>query len=136
MTAERHLLSINTTCAHLILPLDSQRIEQVLSNLIGNAIKYSLDEGAIEIMLREEGAAERVVLSVRDHGIGIPTQQQASIFGRFMRADNARAYGISGTGLGLYLSRELVELHGGHIWFESTEGQGSTFFLALPIGSE
>jgi signal transduction histidine kinase len=108
----------------------------VLSNLIGNAIKYSPDEGAIEIMLREEGEAERAVLSVRDHGIGIPTQQQASIFGRFMRADNARAYGIGGTGLGLYLSRELVELQGGRIWFESSEGQGSTFFLALPIGSE
>ena len=136
MTAERHLLSIDTTRAHLVLSLDSQRIEQVLSNLIGNAIKYSPDEGAIEIMLREEGEAKRVVLSVRDHGIGIPTQQQASIFGRFMRADNARAYGIGGTGLGLYLSRELVELHGGRIWFESTEGQGSTFFLALPIGSE
>jgi signal transduction histidine kinase len=136
MMAERHLLSIDTTRAHLVLPLDSQRIEQVLSNLIGNAIKYSPDEGAIEIMLREEGEAKRVVLSVRDHGIGIPMQQQASIFGRFMRADNARAYGIGGTGLGLYLSRELVELHGGRIWFESTEGQGSTFFLALPIGSE
>ena len=136
MTAERHLLSIDTTCVHLILPLDSQRIEQVLSNLVGNAIKYSLDEGAIEIVLREEGEAERIVLSIRDHGIGIPKQQQASIFGRFMRADNARAYGIGGTGLGLYLSRELVELHGGRIWFESTEGQGSTFFLAFPIGSE
>jgi len=136
MTAERHLLSIDTTRAHLVLHLDSQRIEQVLSNLIGNAIKYSPDEGSIEIMLREEGEAQRVVLSVRDRGIGIPTQQQASIFGRFMRADNARAYGIGGTGLGLYLSRELVELHGGRIWFESTEGQGSTFFLALPIGSE
>jgi len=81
---ERHLLSIDTTRAHLVLPLDSQRIEQVLSNLIGNAIKYSPGEGAIEILLREEGEAERVVLSVRDHGIGIPTQQQASIFGRFM----------------------------------------------------
>jgi PAS domain S-box-containing protein len=136
MTAEQHRLSIETTCTHLVLHLDAQRIEQVLSNLIGNAIKYSLDEGAIEIVLREEGDAHRVVLSVRDHGIGIPTQQQASIFGRFMRADNARAYGIGGTGLGLYLSRELVELHGGRIWFESTEGQGSTFFLALPIGSE
>jgi len=88
MKAERHLLSIDTTCAHLILHLDSQRIEQVLSNLVGNAIKYSPDEGAIEILLREEGEAERVVLSVRDHGIGIPTQQQASISGWRSRASS------------------------------------------------
>ncbi len=75
-------------------------------------------------------------LSVSDRGIGIPTQQQARIFGRFERADNSRAYGIGGTGLGLYLSRALVEQHGGRIWFESVEGQGSTFFVVLPLASE
>ena len=72
------------------------------------------------------------LLSIRDSGIGIPVQQQARIFGRFERADNARAYGIGGTGLGLYLCRELIERHGGRIWFESAEEQGSTFFIALP----
>jgi signal transduction histidine kinase len=63
------------------------------------------------------------MMSVKDNGIGIPTHQQARIFGRFVRADNARAQGIHGTGLGLYLSRELIERHGGRIWFQSVEGQ-------------
>jgi signal transduction histidine kinase len=69
---------------------------------------------------------------VQDHGIGISAGQQGQIFGRFARADNAVAWGISGTGLGLYICRELVERHGGQLWFESEEGRGSTFFLALP----
>jgi signal transduction histidine kinase len=62
-------------------------------------------------------------------------EQQAHLFGRFVQADNARAYGIAGTGLGLYLCRELVERHGGQLWCESVEGQGSTFFMRLPIAS-
>ncbi len=65
--------------------------------------------------------------------MGIPQEQQAQVFGRFVRADNARASEIVGTGLGLYLCRELIERYGGHIWFESTEGAGSTFFVALPV---
>jgi signal transduction histidine kinase len=71
---------------------------------------------------------------VRDWGIGIPTEQQARIFGRFARAENARK--IGGTGLGLYICRALVEQHAGGIWFESAEGKGSTFFMALPNASE
>jgi signal transduction histidine kinase len=72
---------------------------------------------------------------VRDFGIGIPAHQQRRIFSRFMRADNAHAHNIGGTGLGLYLCRELVERHDGRIWFESVEGQGSTFYVSLPLGS-
>ena len=74
-----------------------------------------------------------VEIQVRDHGIGIPAAQQNLIFGRFMRADNARQAGISGTGLGLYISRGLVEQHGGQIWFESQEGKGTTFHMTLPL---
>jgi PAS domain-containing protein len=70
---------------------------------------------------------------VQDGGIGIPLHQQARIFGRFMRADNARAAGISGTGLGLYLCRALVEQHAGRFWFESGEGEGTTFFVTIPL---
>jgi len=70
-------------------------------------------------------------VSVHDSGIGIPARQQARLFGRFTRAENAQARGITGTGLGLYLCRELVERQGGHIWFESTEGVGSTFYVAF-----
>jgi signal transduction histidine kinase len=72
-------------------------------------------------------------VSVRDGGIGIPLADQAHVFARFARAQNARAQGIQGTGLGLYLCRELVERHGGRIWFDSAEGRGSTFSFTLPL---
>jgi PAS domain S-box-containing protein len=135
MTTERHTLSLATSVEHLVAQVDPRRMEQVLSNLIGNAIKYSPEGGSIEVTIREEEQAHEALLCVSDHGIGIPAQQQLLVFGRFARADNARAHGIGGTGLGLYLCRELVERHGGRIWFESTEGQGSTFFVALPLVS-
>ncbi len=136
MTTEHHTLSLHTPLEHLVVYVDPRRMEQVLSNLIGNAIKYSPEGGIIEVTLREEAETKTARLCVSDHGIGIPVQQQSLVFGRFARADNARTYGIGGTGLGLYLCRELVERHGGRIWFESTEGQGSTFFVTLPIASD
>jgi PAS domain S-box-containing protein len=131
-TTTRHQVQVSTEQSSLVADIDSGRIEQVLTNLIGNAIKYSPQGGPIIITLCEE-AAGMVKISVADRGIGIPKAQQAQIFGRFMRADNAQAWGISGTGLGLYICRELVERHGGQLWFESEEDRGSTFFLTLPL---
>ena len=136
MTTDQHILSLHTPVEHLVVQVDPRRMEQVLSNLIGNAIKYSPEGGMIEVTIDEEAETKTVVLCIRDHGIGIPAQQQSLVFGRFARADNARAYGIGGTGLGLYLCRELVERQGGRIWFESVEGQGSSFFVSLPIASD
>jgi signal transduction histidine kinase len=136
LTTERHALTLVTTLPHLVLHVDPRRMEQVLSNLIGNAIKYSPEGGAIEVTIRAENETHEALLSVRDQGIGIPEHEQAQVFERFARAGNAQMYGISGTGLGLYLCRELVEQHGGRIWFESAEGQGSTFFVALPLTSQ
>jgi signal transduction histidine kinase len=133
LTTERHPLSLTTSAEHIVVEVDPQRLEQVLSNLLGNAIKYSPQGGPIAITLQEETAQQMVELSIQDHGIGIPADQQAQIFGRFMRAENVRAHGIGGTGLGLYLCRELVERQGGRIWFESVEGEGSTFRVALPV---
>ncbi len=131
MTTEQHTLSMSIALSYVVVHVDAWRMEQVLSNIIGNAIKYSPQGGPIEVTISEDAVTKCALLSVRDRGIGIPTQQQARIFGRFERADNAREYGIGGTGLGLYLCRELVERQGGRIWFESAEGQGSTFFIAL-----
>lgn len=131
MTTERHHLSLLTSLEYLVADVDPRRIEQVLSNLVGNAIKYSPAGGTIEVTIREEAETKTALLSIRDSRIGIPVQQ-ARIFGRFERTDNARAYGIGGTGLGLYLCRELVERHGGRIWFESAEGQGRPSSLLFP----
>ncbi len=132
-TTRRHTFSLDTALPSLVVEVDRGRIEQVLSNLLGNAIKYSPQGGPIELTIREEREPHVALLSIRDRGIGIPARQQVRIFGRFMRAENARASEIRGTGLGLYLSHEFVEWHGGHLWFESTEGAGSTFFMTLPV---
>ncbi len=134
VTSEQHRITMHVAPEHMVIMADPRRIEQVLSNLMSNAIKYSPDGGEIAISLCEDQKDKTAQLSVRDHGIGIPAYQQNRVFSRFMRADNAHAHNIGGTGLGLYLCRELIERHGGRIWFESVEGQGSTFFISLPLG--
>nr|BBH87169.1 hypothetical protein KTC_19200 [Thermosporothrix sp. COM3] len=132
-TTKRHRLILATDASAIIVSLDAHRMEQVLSNLLENAVKYSPQGGEIVVTVEERREQQQLLLSMQDHGIGIPEQQQAQIFGRFMRANNAHAWGIRGTGLGLYLCRQLVEQHQGKLWFESREGQGSTFFLSLPL---
>jgi PAS domain S-box-containing protein len=134
-TTTRHHIEVCATSAELVATIDTRRMEQVLTNLIGNAIKYSPLGGAITITIKEDATGHTLQISVQDRGIGIPSHQQAQIFGRFIRADNAIAWGISGTGLGLYLCRELVEQQGGRLWFASEEGKGSTFFVTLPLAS-
>ena len=109
---------------------DASRLRQVLENLIGNAIKYSPGGEPIEVSLRARHGG--VELTVRDRGIGIPEDERGKLFGRFARASNARALGIGGTGFGLYLSKTIVELHGGTIDVESVEGHGSTFRIFVP----
>lgn len=134
--AERHTLTVESNEDYVVALIDVSRMEQVLTNLVNNAIKYSPDGGAVTIGLREDAEHYTAEICVRDSGIGIPVKQQAIIFGRFARAENARELGIKGTGLGLYLCRELVERQGGRIWFESVEGSGSTFYITVPLASE
>ncbi len=131
--SSRHQLTLSTSLSRLVAQADGGRIEQVLTNLLTNAIKYSPDGGPVEVTLLVATEGQEALLSIRDHSIGIPQAEQAQFFGRFVRASNGEAQGISGTGLGLYLCRELVAQHGGNIWFESTEGVGSTFLLRLPL---
>lgn len=112
---------------------DEDRIIQVMSNLINNAIKYSPAGGEIEVGLRhrpEEPA--KALIWVKDHGIGIPASEIPHIFKRFHRAANLD-HSISGLGIGLYLVHELVTRHDGRVWVESTEGAGSTFYILLPL---
>ena len=133
MTTTTHSLRVQLDVETLWLRADRSRLEQVLLNLVGNAIKYSPAGGPVEIQLAELAEAQAVQVSIQDHGIGIPREQQARLFGRFVRATNASAKGIPGTGLGLFLCRELIERHGGQVWVESEEGQGTTITFVLPL---
>lgn len=109
---------------------DAARLEQVLVNLIHNAVKFTHPGGAVRLLAEAEGVFVR--FAVRDNGIGIPEDDLPRIFERFYRVDRARSGG--GTGLGLSIARHIVEAHGGRIWAESREGRGSTFFFTIPLG--
>ncbi len=115
------------------LPLlrgDDARIGQVVVNLVHNALKFGGEHGDVTVRVRETDG--EVITSVEDHGSGIPKADQARIFERFYKVDRARVRG-GGTGLGLSIARHVLEQHGGRIWVESEEGEGSTFSFALPI---
>jgi PAS domain S-box-containing protein len=109
---------------------DKDRARQVLVNLVENAVKYSPGGGRIQVGL--EAANGAVLFRVVDEGMGIPADEQQRIFEKFYRLDPNMIQGIGGTGLGLYICRELVERMGGSIWLESEEGKGSSFFFQLP----
>jgi PAS domain S-box-containing protein len=110
---------------------DPKLLHIVLENLLSNAVKYSLPNGRIALTVRRE--PHRWLLTVSDHGMGIPLAAQSKIFTRMFRADNAVLLDPDGTGLGLYLVKEIVDHAGGKIWFTSTEGQGSSFYVQLPL---
>jgi len=135
-SSERHELTLVTSLPQVQAQVDRGRIEQVFMNLLTNAIKYSPAGGKVEVTLQVEKGQKEALISIRDYGIGIPHSEQADLFGRFVRGSNSQTQGIGGTGLGLYLSRELVSQHEGDIWFESTEGVGSTFYLRLPLSTD
>ncbi len=112
------------------ITLDHDRIFQVLSNLLDNAIKYTPENTPIEVAI--ETTPERVRVSVKDHGLGIPEQQQRVLFNPFGRETANQVEQVSGLGLGLFVCRGIIELHGGKIGMKSEEGVGSTFFFDLP----
>jgi signal transduction histidine kinase len=108
---------------------DRERIEEVLQNLLDNAIKYSPGKAQITVTCRTMG--DEVIVSINDQGMGIPLREQAEIFERFQRAGNSKSSAIQGAGLGLYICRAIVDAHGGRIWVESTLHSGSTFSFSL-----
>jgi len=111
---------------------DPDRLRQVISNLISNAAKYSAQGTSIVVRVRERGT-QHIVIEVVDHGLGVPPEQVGKLFQKFARVRSEDHLKVSGTGLGLYISRLIVEGHGGQIWVESELGKGSTFGLALPV---
>jgi len=115
---------------HIIAFVDPPRFDQVVTNLVENALKYSPLQTPVKVRLWHELGDAR--LSVHDDGIGIPVDDQALVFERFHRARNVDDRRFAGMGLGLYIARGIVEQHAGRIWVESTPGQGSTFHVAVP----
>jgi signal transduction histidine kinase len=112
------------------LRCDESLLRQVLVNLVENALKYSVDGGQVDVRLRDEPG--RVRIDVRDQGLGIPPVEQERIFEKFYRLDAAMSRGVGGSGLGLFISREIVTQLGGTLSVRSVEGAGSTFSVALP----
>jgi signal transduction histidine kinase len=112
---------------------DEQRLTQVLLNLVGNAIKFT-DAGEVRISAAAKDG--QFAVSVTDTGPGIPQDEQARIFEQFHQVDSSNTKAKGGTGLGLAIAKEIVEMHGGRIWVESTLGKGATFQLELPIRPE
>jgi signal transduction histidine kinase len=108
---------------------DEQRLSQVLLNLVGNAIKFT-DRGEVRVAVCTEG---QFLISVRDTGPGIPPEERDRIFEKFHQIDASSTRTKGGTGLGLAIAKQIVEMHGGSIWVESTLGEGAVFHLKLPV---
>jgi two-component system phosphate regulon sensor histidine kinase PhoR len=130
LQAERAGLKLQVNCADDLpnIRADKSRLEQVLVNIIHNAVKFTKPGG--EISLEAESTSSGVRFAVRDTGVGIPSESLSRIFERFYRVDRSRTG--SGTGLGLSISKHIVEAHGGRIWANSKEGEGSVFYFEIP----
>jgi PAS domain S-box-containing protein len=125
-----HRISLSSTETQLMVHGDPHRIEQVLINLLTNAVRYAPGSDQIDVIL-EHGSKE-IKIGVRDFGIGIPPDKLEHIFSRFYRVDDSNP-NVSGLGIGLYLSQQIVSRHQGSIWAESEPGKGSTFWFTLPM---
>jgi len=131
LQADRVRLTLTLECSEDLPPVfaDRDRISQVVINLLHNAIKFTPPGGSIHVGARQDG--NKVLFWVRDTGVGIASKDLTRIFERFYKADRARSGG--GTGLGLSIAKHMIEAHGGSIWAESEEGNGSTFFFTIPV---
>lgn len=114
--------------------IDPEKISLALSNLIDNALVYTPPEGKITVILKNFGGCAKI--SVKDTGIGIPRDSLNKLFTRFFRAKNAVSVKTEGSGLGLYITKNIIMMHGGEIWVESKEGEGTTFYFTIPFLGE
>jgi len=112
---------------------DPDKLKQVIANLIDNSLKYT-PSGAIELSLIRKNVEKKVLFSVKDTGVGIAPEVMSKLFSKFVRSDNANKQNIYGTGLGLYVARQMITAHKGRVWAESLgDGKGSTFFVELDL---
>jgi PAS domain S-box-containing protein len=128
---EKNIVVTKKYAAMPDMEADPKIIRIILQNLLSNAVKYSKDSGRINVFLEQQEA--NLAIKIEDSGIGIPSGQQDKIFTKLFRADNAREIDPNGNGLGLYLTKSLIDELGGRIWFKSVEDQGTTFFVTMPF---
>lgn len=131
--AEKKIVLSNRVPADLVAWADGDRLQQVLFNLVDNAIKYGTPAGHVEVVALPS-EKDFVLLSVQDDGPGIPPESKDRVFERFYRVDKARSREQGGTGLGLSIVKHIVQCHGGRVWVESEPGKGAKFFFTLPLG--
>ena len=116
------------------IEIDTDKMTQVIDNILNNAIKYSPDGGKITVSMKT--TEDQMILSIKDQGLGIPQQDLPKIFDRFYRVDRARSRAQGGTGLGLAIAKEIIKQHNGFIWAKSEYGKGSTFTIVLPYDKD
>jgi signal transduction histidine kinase len=132
--AARHTLRTKLPTSLPVVWGDPDKVEQILTNLVGNAIKYSPGGGEVLVTVEHDG--DTVQVSVRDQGIGMSPRDMGQLFEKFYRVDREEVRRAGGTGLGLYITKRLVEMHGGRLWAESWPGVGSVFRFTLPTSDE
>ena len=134
LLAEKHKIQLNleTTLSELVVFSDPEMLDRIMNNLLSNAIKYNKPGGYVNIRIMLDKTEWKV--TVKDSGIGIPRKEQKNAFKLFFRASNAVKSQISGSGVGLVLTRDLIKVLKGSLKFKSKEGQGTTFYITLPIG--
>jgi len=116
-----------------IVKVDVEKISLAVKNLIENALKYTPEKGKVEVSVKERKRKHELVFSVKDTGVGIPKNQQERIFTKFFRGANVVRMQTEGSGLGLFITKNIIEAHGGKIWFKSQENKGTTFYFTLPL---
>jgi signal transduction histidine kinase len=129
-----HRFEIDLPEEPLAAEADPDKVRQIFNILVENALRYSPGGGTVTVGARRSD--DRVEVRVVDQGIGIPAAERERIFRKFYRAESAARDGAAGTGLGLFIAKELVTAMGGRIWVESTEGEGSSFSFELPAARE
>lgn len=117
-----------------VVLIDTEKIKLAIYNLIDNAVRYTLPGGRVKIFLKRINM--EIEFQVQDTGVGIPKEQQERVFSKFFRGANVMRLETEGTGLGLFITKNIIEAHGGKIWFESEKGKGTTFHFTLPVGKE